>query len=167
MGVLLFFSHQYSAPPLRLKERPPFDSVSNGFIYYFAPVMLGSSFGTVGFNAPLQLYIITLAVMGIHSFSTVTDYSVDKEVGDRTFAVVYGKRAAALFSLIVFAIAYFAPTGYQGTVINWYLLLLMILSFIIILYPSERLATVFFYTIGAAFVVVAVILIQSFWAFWS
>ncbi len=166
LGVLLFFSYQYSAPPLRLKERPPFDSVSNGFIYYCAPVMIGASYGTIPFNAPLQLYLITIAVMGIHSFSTVTDYSADKAVGDRTFAVVFGKRAAALFSLLVFTASYFFA-GYQGTVINWYLLLLMILSFIIILYPSERLATVFFYTIGAAFVVVAAVLIQSWVIFWN
>ncbi|MFX1474382.1 MAG: UbiA family prenyltransferase [Promethearchaeota archaeon] len=166
MGLLLFFSYQYSAPPLRLKERPPLDSISNGVIYYLAPIVIGVSYGTIPFNAPVQLYLITIAVMGIHSFSTVTDYSADKEVGDKTFAVVFGKRAAALFSLVVFAISYFFA-GYQGTVINWYLLLLMIFSVIIIVYPSERLATVLFYTIGAAFIVVAALLIQMWFNFWS
>jgi 4-hydroxybenzoate polyprenyltransferase len=172
MGLLLFFSYQYSAPPLRLKERPPLDSISNGIIYYLAPIVIGVSYGTIPFNAPVQLYLITIAVMGVHSFSTITDYSADKAVGDKTFAVVFGKRAAALFSLIVFTISYlfayreFVAT-FQAQVINTYLLLLMVFSFIIILYPSERLATVFFYTIGAAFIIVGALLVLSFLDFYA
>lgn len=166
MCLLLFFSYQYSAPPLRLKERPPLDSISNGFIYFYAPVVLGASYSVPPFEIPFQLYFITVCVMSVHSLGTIMDYSVDKMVGDRTLAVVFGKRAASLFSLLIFTWAYFFA-GYQGTVVHPYLLLCSMLAFFITLYPSERLTTAFFYIMGIGFIIVAIILIQYCLFYWN
>ncbi|MFX1564904.1 MAG: UbiA family prenyltransferase [Promethearchaeota archaeon] len=155
MGILLFFSFFYSAPPLRFKQWPPMDSVSNGILYFYAPVILGASFGATIFQIPIQVYFITAGVMGIHSFSTIMDYSADKLVEERTFATVYGKRGAAFFTVCVFVVAYFF-SGFQGMIVGYYLLFCVILAALIILVPSEKWAQYFFYTIGIGFGVVAV-----------
>jgi 4-hydroxybenzoate polyprenyltransferase len=164
MLLLLVFSHQYSAPPLRFKERPPLDSFSNGIIYYYAPLLLGVSYGAGFFDIPLGAYYILACVMGIHSFSTVMDYGPDKLAGDKTFAVAFGKRAASLFTAIVFTIA-FLFSGFQGTAVACYLLFCVTLSGIITVAPSEQVARYFFYAIGLAFIVVAVFEVQRYLTF--
>ncbi|MFX1319565.1 MAG: UbiA family prenyltransferase [Promethearchaeota archaeon] len=156
MSLLLFFSYFYSTPPLRFKEHPPLDSISNGILYFYAPVLLGASFGATLFDIPIQAYLITACVMGIHSFSTVMDYSADKLVGDRTFAVVLGKRAASLFTLVMFIIAYIFA-GFQGMIVGYFLIFCALLAVIITILPLERLAKYFFYAIGVGFGVVAVL----------
>ncbi|MFX1510799.1 MAG: UbiA family prenyltransferase [Promethearchaeota archaeon] len=155
MGILIFFSYFYSAPPLRFKQWPPMDSVSNGILYFYAPVLLGASFGAMIFQIPIQVYFISGAVMGIHSFSTIMDHNADKLVGERTFATVYGKRVAALFTLGMFFIAYFF-SGFQGTIVGYYLLFCVVLAALIAVVPSEKWAKYCFYTIGIGFGVVAV-----------
>ncbi len=100
--ALLCLSYVYSAPPWRLKIRPPFDVVSAGILGFFAPFALGYSFVDDAMAIPFQAYYFTCCVMGFHAFSTIMDYDIDKRVGDRTFAVAYGKRAAALFPAAIF-----------------------------------------------------------------
>ncbi len=155
MILLLFFSYAYSAPPLRLKERPPLDSISNGILYFYAPVLLGASFNATLFDIPIQAYFITACVIGIHSFSTVMDYSADKTAGDRTFAVVLGKRTASLFTFIVFIIAYLF-SGFQGMIVGYFLIFCAVSSGIITVVPAEKWAQYFFYAMGIGFGVVAV-----------
>ncbi len=164
MSLLLFFSYFYSAPPLRFKERPPLDSISNGILYFYAPVLIGASFGATLFDIPIQAYLITACVMGIHSFSTVMDYNADKLVGDRTFAVVLGKRTASLFALVVFILAYIF-SGFQGMIVGYFLILCALLAGIITIIPSERIAKYFFYAIGVGFGVVAVFEVLRYMAF--
>jgi 4-hydroxybenzoate polyprenyltransferase len=132
------------------------DSVSNGILYFYAPVLLGASFGATFFQIPIQVYLITAGVMGIHSFSTIMDYSADKLVGERTFATVYGKRIAALFTISVFLVAYFF-SGFQGMIVGYYLLFCVALAALIAIVPSEKFARYFFYTTGIGFGVVAVL----------
>ncbi len=155
MSLLLFFSYFYSAPPLRFKERPPLDSVSNGIFYYYAPVLLGVSYGATLLDIPVQAYFITVCVMGIHSFSTVMDYSADKQVGDRTFAVMFGKRVASVFTVMVFIITYIFA-AFHGTIVGYFLIFCAVLSGIITVMPSEKLAKYFLYSMGIGFGVVAV-----------
>ena len=155
MILFLFFSYFYSAPPLRFKERPPLDSFSNGIIYFYAPVSLGASFGATLLDIPIQAYFITACVMGIHSFSTVMDYSADKLAGDRTFAVVLRKQTASFFTVLVFTIAYFF-SGFQGSVVGYFLIFCALLAGIITLVPSEKFAKYFFYSMGIGFSVVGV-----------
>lgn len=164
MLLLLVFYHQYSAPPLRFKEKPPLDSFSNGIIYYYAPLLLGVSYGATFLDIPIQVYYILACVMGVHSFSTVMDYGPDKLAGARTFAVAFGKRAASLFTVIVFTIA-FLFSGFQGSAVGCYLISCAVLSGIITVVPSERAARYFFYSMGLAFIVVAIIEVQRYLTF--
>ena len=155
MSILLFFSYFYSAPPIRFKQWPPMDSVSNGILYFYAPVLLGASFGATLFDLPIQVYFITAGVMGIHSFSTIMDYTADQLVGERTFATVYGKRAASIFSVVVFSIGYLF-SGFQGMIVGYFLLFCAVLAVIIAILPYEKWARYFFYAMGVGFGVVAV-----------
>jgi 4-hydroxybenzoate polyprenyltransferase len=164
MGILLFFSYFYSVPPLRFKQWPPMDSVSNGILYFYAPVLLGASFGATIFHLPIGVYFITAGVMGIHSFSTIMDYSADQLVGERTFATVLGKRAAALFTVIIFVIAYLF-SGFQGMIVGYFLLFCAVLGGIILVKPLERLAKYLFYSMGIGFGVVAVFEVLRYLAF--
>lgn len=142
MALLLFFSYYYSAPPLRLKEIPPFDSISNGILYFLAPFFIGYGFGGNILEIPLKIYLISIGALAMHTVSTIVDYSYDKKVGDKTFAVVFGKRAAAIFGAICFAVVLFFA-NIQTAIVNYYLMLCIILSLVAAIYPSEKLMGMF------------------------
>jgi 4-hydroxybenzoate polyprenyltransferase len=161
MVLLLFFSYQYSAPPFRLKEKPPLDSFSNGIIYYYGPFLIGASYNSTVFQFPVHVYVIFAAVMGIHSFSTVMDYTSDKLVGSKTFAVVFGKRFAAFFGLLMFCLTLFFP-GFQIASIAFYLMACILFSAIIVIYPSERVAHIFHKLMGFLFIILVIIIILSY-----
>lgn len=157
MILLLFFSYFYSAPPLRFKEKPPLDSFANGILYFFAPFLLGFSFGGDTFPS-INLYLISACVMGIHSFSTIMDYSVDKKIGDTTFAVVYGKKTASIFALLVFSAALLFGR-FEKVVVDYYLFFCGFLFLIISIFPSEKIASLFFKLIFIGFIITATIFI--------
>ncbi len=161
MVLLIFFSYQYSAPPLRLKEKPPLDSVSNSIIYYYAPFLIGASYNSTIFHFPVHVYVIFGSVMGIHSFSTVMDYTADKLVGSKTFAVVFGKRIAAFFALALFCLTLLFP-GFQIAPIAFYLIACIIFSAIIVIYPSEKIAHIFHKLMGFLFIILVIIIIWSY-----
>ena len=157
MFLLLFFSYFYSAPPIRFKELPPFDSVVNGIIYLFGPILLARSYaGTNILQLSGHIYLMVLSVMGIHSFSTVMDYTPDKQAGYRTFAVIFGKRTAAFAALIAFVVP--VLFGNLATYVNAYLLFWSSFALLVFIYPSEVLAKVLFYLIllsfGLGFVII-------------
>ena len=150
MFLLLFFSYFYSAPPIRFKELPPFDSVVNGIIYLYGPILLARSYAGINIlQLSGHIYFLALSVMGIHSFSTVMDYTPDKQAGYRTFAVVFGKRAAAFAALIAFLVPLlFGNLASYG---NAYLLFWSSFALLVFIYPSEVLAKVLFYAILLSF----------------
>ena len=72
MFLLIAVSY-YSAPPIRLKEGPPLDSISNGILFFLA-FSLGYSFGNKIWDIPLKISFVAIGVMGIDSFGAVMDY---------------------------------------------------------------------------------------------
>jgi 4-hydroxybenzoate polyprenyltransferase len=157
---LLFFSYYYSAPPLRFKERPPLDSFSNG-VLFFIVFSIGWSLGKDIFDIPAKIYFVSGCVMGIHSFSTVMDYTIDKEVGDKTFAVIFGKRTASVFALVLFiSTLMFSKIGRAS--INYYVAFCSLLFLIASIFPKERLAFSLFKLIFVGFVVTAIIFLVSY-----
>lgn len=100
--LLLAFSWQYSSLPLRLKEMPFLDSISNGSI-----VWLSWALGFVtGGNALLgrgtspnakKGWILGLCTSGVHAIGAAADVQVDAAAGQRTIATEFGPRAAVLF----------------------------------------------------------------------
>lgn len=149
MFLLLFFSYFYSAPPIRFKELPPLDSVVNGIIYLLGPALLAFSYGGNILEVPGRIYLVALGVMGVHSLSTVMDYTPDKQAGYRTLAVVFGKRAAAFATLIAFVVPMlFGNLGPYG---HAYLEFCSILALLLLVFPSEVLAKILLYTIFLTF----------------
>jgi 4-hydroxybenzoate polyprenyltransferase len=96
--LLVIIAWQYSAPPLRLKEIPVVDSLSNGSITFLI-WFFGSSFsGTSMFHVPLKAIVNNLCVAGGHALAAVTDFEADSAAGLRTIATALGKRRAAIFA---------------------------------------------------------------------
>jgi 4-hydroxybenzoate polyprenyltransferase len=85
----------YSAPPFRLKERPPLDSVSNGL--YILPG--AAAYAALTGAAPPLLALLAgwLWTMGMHTFSAVPDIEPDRRAGLRTTATVLGQRGALAY----------------------------------------------------------------------
>ncbi|MCK9230942.1 MAG: UbiA family prenyltransferase [Syntrophales bacterium] len=159
--ALLVLAYTYSAPPWRLKTRPPLDVASAGILGFLAPFALGFSFVDDALALPGQAYYFTLCVMGFHAFSTIMDHDVDKAAGDRTFAVACGKRAAALFPAAIFLCGIFM-------VREWYVAMLfagcLALSLLVAAFPSEKMAKHSFHAmfLGAVAAVAAWIALQVF-----
>jgi len=99
----------YSAPPLRLKTRPPLDSLSNGLYVLPGAAAYASLTGT----APPAAAIAGgwLWTMAMHTYSAVPDIEPDRRAGIETLATALGRRRALwycaacwLLSAAVFAL---------------------------------------------------------------
>jgi len=156
--TLLCLSYVYSAPPWRLKIRPPFDVVTAGILGFFAPFALGYSFVDDAMALPLHAYYFTCCVMGFHAFSTIMDYDVDKRSGDRTFAVAYGKRTAALFPAAIFLCSLFIV---RVNYIRGFFMACLILFIVVAVMPSEKIARYSFLAMFVSAVVIVTIWIAS------
>ncbi|WP_436344938.1 prenyltransferase [Natronorubrum sp. FCH18a] len=90
IAVFLVLGTAYSAPPIRFKTTPLFDSVSNGL--YIAPG--AAAYAAVAGSQPPLLAIFGgwLWAMGMHTFSAIPDIEPDRETGIRTTATVLGER---------------------------------------------------------------------------
>ena len=82
----------YSVPPLRLKERPPLDSLANGFGYFLLPFTMGYCLNANPREMPLKFYLLALCVCGVHALATAADFEADRAAGHRTLAVKFGRR---------------------------------------------------------------------------
>jgi 4-hydroxybenzoate polyprenyltransferase len=135
--TILCLSCVYSVPPWRLKVRPPLDVISAGILGFLAPFAMGYSFADDATAIPFQAYYFTFCVMGFHAFSTIMDHDVDKQLGDRTFAVAYGKRAAALFPAVVFLYSLFIVNIIY---IKGFFMLCLLMCLFVAINPSEKIA---------------------------
>ncbi|GBE80561.1 hypothetical protein SCP_0302760 [Sparassis crispa] len=104
-AVLVTLGWQYSSPPFRLKEIPVVDSISNGLIVFLA-WFIGFSFsGRSIAEAPAKGYMMSLCTAGVHALGAVMDTEADRAAGQKTIAVVLGKRCAAIFAAMCYVIA--------------------------------------------------------------
>lgn len=94
-------AYSYSAPPLRLKERPIIDSLSAVGYGLFAFGMGYSLSGSIDF-LDWRFLLLCLNLSAFHSIGTIMDMDEDRKMGIRTFATALGGRAAALFSAAIF-----------------------------------------------------------------
>ena len=96
--LLVLLGWQYSSPPLRLKEVPVFDSLSNGVIVFLGWYCGFSFSGSSITNVPLSGIMLSLCTAGIHALGAVVDTESDFEAGQTTIATAFGKRGAAIFA---------------------------------------------------------------------
>jgi len=103
--LLVLLGWQYSSPPLRLKEVPVYDSLSNGVIVFLA-WYCGFSFSGLSIsNVPLSGITLSLCTAGIHALGAVVDSESDLTAGQTTIATALGKRGAAIFAASCYLIA--------------------------------------------------------------
>ena len=103
LAGFLFFSLFYSAPPLRAKARPLWDSIFN--VLYIFPGAFGY-FLTGGQNfSPLLFGAAWLWAMAMHAYSAVPDISADRDAGVPTVATFLGLRGTLWFCLALYLAA--------------------------------------------------------------
>ena len=152
---LVVMAWAYSVPPVRLKERPPLDSLSNGLGFFLFPFVMGYSLGADVSAMPLRYYLLALCVCGIHALAAAADYDADKAANHRTLAVVFGRRAAGGISFLAFLIA-LVRGDYQGTSVRAFLAVGTLASLAAVLFPRNRPVAAACATIFVGFLVAAV-----------
>ncbi|MFD4957070.1 prenyltransferase [Microbacterium sp. NPDC058389] len=102
----LFFVVFYSAPPLRLKERPFLDSLTSS-IHFFSPAVYGLVLAGAAWTWQLAALLAAFALWGIasHAFGAVQDVVADREAGIASIATVRGARWTVRFALCCYAAA--------------------------------------------------------------
>ena len=106
LAASLFFVVFYSAPPLRLKERPVADSITSS-IHFFSPAVYGLVLAGATWTWPLAAVITAFALWGVasHAFGAVQDVVADRDAGIGSIATAFGARATVRLSLICYALA--------------------------------------------------------------
>jgi len=145
----------YSVPPVRLKERPPLDSLANGLGYFLLPFVMGYSMGADPRAMPLKYYLLALSVCGIHALATAADYDADKAAGHRTLAVAYGRRAAAALALATLVVALVAG-DYQGIAVRVYLAVGVVATLAATLVPRDGAIAAACVTLFTGFLIAAI-----------
>ncbi|EMA05042.1 prenyltransferase [Haloferax denitrificans] len=103
LAAHFFLAVEYSAPPLRFKTTPLFDSVSNGL--YVLPGV--AAYAAVSGSNPPMLAVAGawLWTMGMHTFSAIPDIEPDREAGIRTTATALGERRTYWYCAATWALA--------------------------------------------------------------
>lgn len=106
LAASVFFVVFYSAPPLRLKERPFADSVTSS-IHFFSPAVYGLVLAGATWTPQLGLAIVAFALWGVasHAFGAVQDVAADREAGIASIATARGPAWTVWFSLACYAAA--------------------------------------------------------------
>jgi len=148
--LLVILSWQYSATPLRLKEAPVFDSLSNGVIVFLSLFIGFCSSGEVGLmDIPMKAIVVSLCTAGVHALGAVMDFEADTAAGQRTIATFLGRRTTAAFGALAYLVAF--ATEEFPSIFGVYLLvgLLLMLSVYIRTDLAHRVFQVLvFWTVG-------------------
>jgi len=103
LAGFLVLGWAYSAPPLRLKTRPPLDSIVNGL--YILPG--AAAYAVLAGTPPPPLAVLAgwVWAMGMHTFSAIPDIDPDRRAGIDTTATVLGGPATLVYCGLVWTVA--------------------------------------------------------------
>jgi len=106
LAASLFFVVFYSAPPLRLKERPFLDSITSS-IHFFSPAVYALVLAGATWTWQLAALMVAFALWGVasHAFGAVQDVVADRDAGIASIATVRGARWTVRFALACYAVA--------------------------------------------------------------
>lgn len=106
LAISLFFVVFYSAPPLRLKERPFADSMTSS-IHFFSPAVYGLVLAGATWTWQLVAVLVAFALWGIasHAFGAVQDVEADRAADISSIATARGARWTVRFALVAYALA--------------------------------------------------------------
>jgi len=104
LAASLFFVVFYSAPPLRLKERPFADSVTSS-IHFFSPAVYALVLAGAAWTWQLAAVLAAFALWGVasHAFGAVQDVVADRAAGISSIATARGARGTVRFALVCYA----------------------------------------------------------------
>ena len=111
---LLLLSLIYSAPPLRLKDRPVGGLFANAWAFGFLvsvsvmPDMTIHNAGLLGWDAPFYLFF---AVGATYALTTIPDRPGDAATGKRTLAVVLGVTGTVITAIVLLFLAALTSIG--------------------------------------------------------
>lgn len=138
LAASLFFVVYYSAPPLRLKERPFADSLTSS-IHFFSPAVYGLVLAGATWTWQLALVIAAFALWGVasHAFGAVQDVVADREAGIASIATARGARWTVRFALACYAAA---GTAMLGTAWPGPLAALIAVPYLVTVWPYRSIA---------------------------
>ena len=103
-GLLIGFC--YSIPPLRLKNRPPADLISNAVGFGLIAFLMGyQSEGSLTHQSLLRAIPYVVAMAGIYVNTCIPDIEGDLKVGDTTICAMIGKEKSAWVALLFIVVA--------------------------------------------------------------
>ncbi len=101
LGVLLFTTFAYSAPPLRYKEIPFLDAFTSA-THFVTPYLYGLVFNQTKRYPKRELLGYTAWCMASQAFGAIQDIPFDQSVGSQSIATVLGPRKTAQFSTVLY-----------------------------------------------------------------
>lgn len=120
----------YSAPPLRFKARPFFDSYSNALYVIPGFIAFGMSAGTL---PPVVMMLGAWAwAAGMHAYSAIPDIQADSSVGIATIATTLGKRGTLIFVGLHWTFAAVCAVlglGWIGLIMGVFVLAILVIGF--------------------------------------
>jgi 4-hydroxybenzoate polyprenyltransferase len=133
LAASLFFVVFYSAPPLRLKERPFADSLTSS-IHFFSPAVYGLVLAGAAWTWQLVVIVVAFALWGVasHAFGAVQDVIADREADISSIATVRGARWTVRFALACYTLAGLAmlATAWPGP-----LAALLVVPYLAVVWP--------------------------------
>ncbi len=151
----LLVAWAYSVPPVRLKERPPLDSLANGLGYFLIPFVMGYSLGADPLGLTLKYYLLALSVCGVHALAAAADYEHDLAAGHRTIAVVWGPRIAAVAALVAFLITW-SLGDFRGRAVHAFFAVVIPATAVVALLPRRRVIATVCVVVVVSFVIATV-----------
>lgn len=130
--VFYFFAIFYSAPPIRAKARPFFDSFFSAG-HYVATGVFGYFLTGVEGGIALPIFAGMCWAIAMHAYSAVPDIDADKESGISTIAISLGKKATIVLCGFLYVLAGLALFSYFS-----YIMLVLITPYILLMYLSYR-----------------------------
>ncbi|MBI3692113.1 MAG: UbiA family prenyltransferase, partial [Mycolicibacterium aromaticivorans] len=99
----------YSAPPLRAKSRPGWDSLANAG--YVLPLVFACLYLEVPAPPWREAGAFALWAIDSHAFTSVQDIAADRAGGVHTIATALGARASAWLAIVAYLLAFVLAAG--------------------------------------------------------
>lgn len=137
LALLYFF---YSIPPVRLKTKPPLDSLVNAFVFGTIPFFMGWTIKLESLNN-LSLFIgfiVSMVIIIYYLILSSLDIQKDKEYGIKTSCTILGFKNSINISFVFFIVLLFLSYIVLGLFSIFTLAFLFITPFIFIIFIKKN-----------------------------
>jgi len=109
LAALYLVAWAYSAPPLRAKSRPGWDSLANAG--YVLPLVFACLYLEVPSPPWRETLAFAIWAVGAHAFTSIQDVAADRAGGVRTIATALGPAASARVAIACYLLAFVLVLG--------------------------------------------------------